>query len=94
MNYDISPYGHLLRWYTKLIENWIIAEAHEEVRALAKAKMSKIVLYGHALSQPSRALEAIMKLNNIEYELRTMGPQDLRSEKFLRANPLGQVPCI
>ncbi len=53
-------------------------------------------LYTHPLSQPSRAVEWLLKSNNIQYEPKMV---DLvtgqhRTEAFLKINPNGRIPVL
>eukprot|EP00188_Purpureofilum_apyrenoidigerum_P002547 Plantae.Rhodophyta-Purpureofilum_apyrenoidigerum.ctg26139.p1 GENE.Plantae.Rhodophyta-Purpureofilum_apyrenoidigerum.ctg26139~~Plantae.Rhodophyta-Purpureofilum_apyrenoidigerum.ctg26139.p1 ORF type:complete len:212 (+),score=31.17 Plantae.Rhodophyta-Purpureofilum_apyrenoidigerum.ctg26139:239-874(+) len=55
-----------------------------------------LVLYGNALSQPTRAVRLLLTANDIEHEFRSVRirENEQRSAEFLRLNPAGKVPVI
>ena len=50
---------------------------------------TKIIAFGHPVSQPSRAIWAFCELNNIEYEQRVVDllKGEQKSAEFLAINP-------
>lgn len=58
--------------------------------------MAAVKLYGVPLSAPFRAVEILLKLLNVPFEVVPIDPAkgEQRKEEFLAINPLGQIPAI
>jgi len=58
--------------------------------------MAAMKLYGVPLSAPFRAVEILLKMLNVPYEVVPIDPAkgDQRKAEFLAINPLGQIPAI
>jgi glutathione S-transferase len=58
--------------------------------------MSKLVVYGHYVSQPSRAVLWLLKLNNHPFEFKKVEPLagDTRKDEFKHKFPTGLAPAI
>lgn len=59
-------------------------------------KFSNLIVYGHFISQPSRAVLWLLKINNFPHEFKKLEPirGDTKKEDFVRFYPTAQVPAI
>jgi hypothetical protein len=84
-----------MRWYNTLMAKEEVAKVHEPFdEFIAGFSKPKVTLYGNPLSQPSRTLEALLKLAKIEFEFVNVDFTELKSEWYLKVNPLGQIPAV
>ena len=53
-------------------------------------------IYGHPVSQPSRAIFWLLQMQNQEYEYEKIDPfaGDNKTESFLALNPMGKIPVL
>jgi glutathione S-transferase len=58
--------------------------------------MSSLTLYYHPLSQPSRAVLALLHIGGIKYEGKIIDllKGEQHSAEFKAINPFGTVPCL
>ena len=76
--FDISAWKNLKAWYNRVLENKVINAIHENFRTNALPRVwallstvqiqHDIKLYTHIISQPCRAVMALLAIGNIQHE--------------------------
>ena len=76
--FELNPWKNVKGWYNRVLENKVINEIHKNFREnglpRASALLSQAIiqhdvkLYTHVLSQPCRAVMALLAIGKIEHE--------------------------
>lgn len=108
--FDISKWKNVQAWYDLVQENAAVNAIHTKFRESLPGIFDKfsnvqvtpnhaqqpLVFYLHPVSQPCRAVMALLDIANIKYEEKLIDifNGETRKPEFLEVNPFGAVPFI
>ena len=102
---DLSPWKNVKAWYERMLEVKAIREIHNGFRGslpdllvtLSNVKIiNELTLYTHILSQPCRAVMALLAIGKIEHKVVEVKllQGETKTPEFLNTNRFGTIPAI